>query len=211
MAWQDYIGSYTLMYVSQDILDEMAGSHQLGIFFRLDTDPGLHIWLGTNDIPAGFDSIDPDGTVYLGGGTLLSVEELEVLINGTSSAVNFGISGIDKATAQRAIAVVPDVRGKAVNVGLTTLDRYYQPMSKIISVWQGVASHPIEAIQPVSGANPMTMQLSLAVVSGDNTRSTPSLSLWSPAHQKAEFPTDLYCDGTARLARGISPEWPQYD
>ncbi len=78
----------------------MRGSHQLGLFLRIDTDPGLHIYFGVNDIPLGFDSIDPDGTVYLGGGRLIGIPSLEILVNGTSAAVDFTISGIDPATAR---------------------------------------------------------------------------------------------------------------
>lgn len=210
MAWTDYIGSYSLQYVPQSVIDAMSSSHLLGIFFRLDTDPGLHIWCGVNDIPAGFDSIDPAGTVYLGGGRLLNVPMLEVLVNGQSGAVEFGISGIDPVTAQKALDALPDVRGKEVNIGITTLDQYYQPTSNIVAVWSGSASHPTESSRPVSGAEQPTIDLNLAVVAGNNTRSRAALVLWSSAHQKALYPTDLFCDGTARLARGTAPAWPVY-
>ncbi|MDX0312829.1 hypothetical protein GOC54_17370 [Sinorhizobium meliloti] len=56
-------------FIPSNIVEEMRGSHQLGIFLRVDTDPALHLWFGINDIPANFDSIDPTGTVYLGGGS----------------------------------------------------------------------------------------------------------------------------------------------
>lgn len=210
MAWTDYIGSYSLTYVPQAVLDDMGTSHQLGIFFRLDTDPGLHIWVGVNDIPAGFDSIDEDGSVYLGGGRLLNVPTLEVLVNGQSGSVEFGLSGIDPSSAQKVIDNLPDVRGKELKIGITTLDQYYQPTSKIISLWTGTASHPNESSPAVSGTESPTTTLSLAVVSGTNTRSRASQVLWSAAHQKALYPTDLFCDGTARLARGVAPAWPNY-
>lgn len=210
MAWQDLIGSYSLEYVPQEVCDAMRGSHQLGLFWRLDTDPALHIWMGVNDIPAGFDSIDEDGTVYLGGGRLMNVPSLEVLINGQADDVEFGISGIDPKTAQKVIDEMPDVRGKEVHVGITVLDKYYQPMSAIIPLWMGVASHPTESMPPVTGTDPRTMSLTLAVVSGNSTRSRPALVVWSAPHQKALYPTDKFCDGTARLARGVAPAWPNY-
>lgn len=214
MAWQDtyadLIGSYSIDYVPQPILDEMATSHVLGIFFRLDTDPGLHIWVGVNDIPAGFDSIDDDDTVYLGGGRLLNIPTLEVLVNGQSSSAEFGISGIDPATALTVIDNLPDVRGKDLKIGFTTLDEHFQPMSKIVALWTGTASHPTESSPPVSGTDSPTTTVSLAVVSGTNTRSRASQVLWSGPHQKALHPTDKGCDGTARLARGVAPAWPNY-
>ncbi|TIR34578.1 MAG: hypothetical protein E5X35_07650 [Mesorhizobium sp.] len=210
MAWQDLIGSYSLEYVPQAVLDSMATSHILAIFFRLDTDPGLHIWAGVNDIPAGFDSIDEDGTVFLGGGRLLNVPALEVLVNGQSSSVEFGISGIDPSTAQKVVDTMPDVRGKDIKIGFTTLDQYYQPTSSIVALWTGTASHPTESSPPVTGGEDKKTTLSLAVVSGTNTRSRASQVLWTPAHQKALYPTDEFCSGVARLGRGVAPAWPDY-
>lgn len=219
--YPDEIGSWSADYVSVAVLDSMRTSHQLGIFMRLDTEPPLHIWMGVGDIPAGFDGVDPDGTVYLGGGRLLNIPSLEVLCNGQSGSAVFGISGIDPATALEVLDAMPPVRNKEVVIGLTTLDDYYQPNSSIIPVWIGRASHPKESSAPVAaGENPATT-LALAVVTGDDTRSRPSSSLWSPAHQTALwrrfFPTpelqaanprDRCCDQTPRLARGVAPVWP---
>lgn len=202
--------AYSVDYVPPAVIESMRSSHMLGIFLRMETDPALHIWLGVNDIPAGFDSIDPAGTVYLGGGRLLNVPTLEVLVNGQSGSVEFGISGIDPATALKVLDTMPPVRGKAVQIGLTTLDDYYQPTSGIIPIWTGAASHPSERSEPVSGSGSPTLAISLAVISGNGTRSRASASMWSSAHHKAKHPTDLFCDGTARLARGVAPAWPNY-
>lgn len=224
-SWEDdftdLIGSWTADYVPAAVIERMRTSHQLGVFFRMDTDPPLHIWMGVSDIPAGFDGIDPDGTVYLGGGRLLNVPSLEVLCNGQSGSVVFGISGIDPATASEVLDAMPSVRGKQVVIGFTTLDDHYQPTTVIIPAWSGTASHPKEGSAPVAGdENPVTT-LSLAVVTGNDTRSRPSASLWTAAHQtalwKQFFPTapeqaanprDRCCDQTARLARGVAPVWP---
>ncbi len=194
-------------FVPANIIEEMRGSHQLGIFLRIDTDPGLHLWFGINDIPANFDSIDPTGTVYLGGGRLIGVPTLEVLVNGTADSVEFTLSGIDPATSAKTIESLPPVRGADVHMGLTTLDRYFQPMSAIIPIWHGTASHTGEISPPVEEGQNRTVSLSLSVVSGEATRSRAARSLWSSPHQKAISSTDLFCDGTSRLARGVQPTW----
>jgi hypothetical protein len=121
-----------------------------------------------------------------------------------------GISGIDPVTAQRVLDDMPNIRGCDVHIGFTTLDQYYQPVSSIIPIWLGQASHVTDAMQPVTGTDSRSMSLSMAVLSGNGTRSRPSLSMWSSSHQKALYPTDLFCDGTARLARGVAPAWPAY-
>ncbi len=197
-------------WIPDAIIEEMRGSHQLGLFMRVATDPALHIWFGVNDIPAGFDSIDPNGTVYLGGGKLIGIPTLEVLVNGTSDSVEFTISGIDADTAAKTLDSIPPVRGVAVHMGITTLDQYYQPMSAVLPIWEGIASHISEASLAVPSDQPVSLTLSLAVVSGEATRSRAARSLWSAPHQKAISPTDRFCDGTARLARGVQPAWPNF-
>ncbi|NTI74879.1 hypothetical protein [Rhizobium rhizogenes] len=197
-------------WIPDNVINAMRGSHQLGIFLRIDTSPGLHIWFGVNDIPIGFDSIDPDGTVYLGGGRLIGVPTLEVLVNGTSDSVDFTISGIDAHAGATLLSTIPAVRGAAVQMGITTLDDYFQPMSNVIPIWQGTASHVSETGQTAQGEDSPSLTLSLSVVTGEATRSRPSRTLWSSAQQKAISPTDLFCDATARLSRGVIPVWPNY-
>lgn len=197
-------------WVPDDVIEEMRGSHQLGIFLRIDTDPALHMWFGVHDIQTGFDSIDPEGTVYLGGGVLQGVPTLEVLVNGTADSVEFSVSGIDPATGGKMLDSLPPLRGAAVQLGLTTLDQYYQPMSKIIPIWTGTSSHVSESSPMVQADDSPSLTLALSVVSGETTRSRASRSLWSSPHQKAISPTDLFCDGTARLSRGVQPVWPHY-
>ena len=198
-------------WVPADVVESLRGSHNLGIFLRVDTDPALHVWFGVNDIPASIDGVDPDGTVYIGGGRLLGVPTLEVLVNGTADSVEFTLSGVDPATGNAMIDSLPPVRGAAVQVGLTTLDQYWQPISNIIPIWTGTASHIGEASPAVQGSQSPTLTLSLTVVAGDRTRSRPARSLWSSAHQKALSPTDSFCDQTSRLSRGVLPTWPKYN
>lgn len=197
-------------WVPDDVIAALGQSHQLGLFLRIDTDPALHLWFGVNDIPIGFDSIDPDGTVYLGGGRLVGVPTLEVLVNGTADSVEFSVSGVDPATGTKMLDSLPAVRGAAVQMGITTLDDYYQPMSNVIPLWTGTASHIGETSAAVQGTSSVTLTLSLSVVAGENTRSRAARSVWSSAHQKALSPTDRFCDSTARLARGVAPVWPNY-
>ncbi|MBD9519277.1 hypothetical protein IB262_05135 [Ensifer sp. ENS02] len=197
-------------WVPDDVIEEMRGSHQLGIFLRIATNPALHMWFGVHDIQTGFDSIDPEGTVYLGGGVLQGVPTLEVLVNGTADSVEFSVSGIDPATGGKMLDSLPPLRGAAVQLGLTTLDQYYQPMSKIIPIWTGTSSHVSESSPMVQADDSPSLALALSVVSGETTRSRASRSLWSSPHQKAISPTDLFCDGTARLSRGVQPVWPHY-
>lgn len=202
--------AYSVEYVPEVVIQRLRGNTILGIFIRVATDPALHIWFGVNDIPARFDSIDEDGTIYLGGGRLIGIPTLEVLLNGISDAVEFTVSGVDPATGQAMLDDLPDVRGALVHIGITTLDDYFQPMTAILPIWQGVAARVAENMPVVSGRDAPTLTLSLSVVAGENMRSRPSRALWSSAQQRAISPSDAFCDNTAGLSRGVQPAWPNW-
>jgi hypothetical protein len=196
-------------YVPENVIEEMRGSHQPAIFMRVDTMPPLHLRLGGKDIPIGIDAVDADGTVYLGC-RLLGMPTLEILINGTADSVEFSLPGIDQDTAQHAIASIPEVRGALVQVGITTLDKYYQPMSAIIPLWNGTASHLRRASPPVQSNQDRTVTLGLVVASGEDGRSRGTQVLWSHAHQVAEYPGDDFFKNMQRLARGVYAVWPNF-
>lgn len=192
------------------VVDAVSGSTTLGIFLHIGTVPPLRVWLGLRPISITIDAVDEDGAIYRGGGQLIGVPTLETLVNGAADSVDFSISGIDPQTGASLIQSIPEVRGCPVYVGITALDQYYQPVSKIIPLWRGTASHPTEAMPTVTGTEDRTMTLGLAVAAGEQTRSRAARSLWSAAHQKAISPTDRFCDNTARMARGVQPVWPNY-
>lgn len=197
-------------WAPDNVVEALRQSHSLGLFLRVDTTPALHVWFGIEDKPAGFDSLDDDGTVYLGGGRLIGIPDLEVLLNGKAGSLDFTLSGVDPVTGSQMIDSLPPLRGAAVQMGLTTLDDYFQPMSKIIPVWNGMASHVSEQMPAVQGGQSPTLTLALSMVTGEATRSRAARTLWSSAQQKAISPTDLFCDATSRLARGVNPVWPNY-
>lgn len=197
-------------WVPDNIVGEMKGSHLLGIFLRVETDPALHVWFGINDIPAGFDSLDGDGTVYLGAGRLIGVPTLEVLVNGQADSVDFTLSGIDPDTAGKLLDSIPPVRGARCYIGITTLDDYYQPMSSIIPIWWGTASHVGERSEVVTSKKDQSIVLSLAVATGESTRSRPARAEWSDIMQRQISPDDGFCKQISRLARGVAPIWPNY-
>lgn len=195
--------------VPEDVVEALRGDCQLGVFFRIDTDDPLRFWLGVADIPAGFDAIDDEGSVYLGGGKILGVPTLEVLLMGTSDKVEFTLAGVDVYTGQQVIDSLPEVRGRALHVGVTTLDTYYQPMTAIIPLWNGVASHPKKYIPPVArGARSMT--LGLVATGGNNTRARPARVFWTNPHHQSKHEGDLFCANTPTYGRGSSAVWPRF-
>ncbi len=195
--------------VPNNVVAAMRQSHNLGIFLRINTDPALRVWFGVEEKTARFDSIDLYGATYLGGGYLIGVPTLEMLINGQADNIDFTLSGITPATAAKTLDSIPPVRGAAVQLGLMTLDDYYQPMGPIVAIWRGTASHPSEIGQATDNGD-MSVTLSLSVVAGSVTRSRAAKTLWTDAQQKSDFPTDDFCRQVQRLADGLAVVWPNY-
>jgi len=192
-----------------NVIAAMRQSHALGIFLRIDTDPALHVWFGVEEKTARFDSIDPEGTTYLGGGYLIGIPTLEMLVNGQADNIDFTLSGIDPTTAARTLDSIPPVRGVAVQLGLMVLDDYYQPMAPIVPVWNGTASHTAEVGQASENGD-MSVTLNLSVVAGSVTRSRAAKTLWTDAQQKLVSSTDDFCRQVQRLANGLAVVWPNY-
>lgn len=211
-------------WVPANVIERLRGSHMLGVFLHIELDPPLRIWLGMNDIPAGIEGVDPTtNEIYLGGGRLLGIPDLEVLINGQAEQVEFTLSGLTPEMVAELDIDAVDLRGVVVRVGMTTLDDYYQPMSAIIPFWSGVAYGASETSPPVAGSQNYSSTVALGAEAGNMTRSRNAAILWSHPQQLAvwaEFfptpesqaanPADQFCAGTARLARGVQPTWPRF-
>jgi len=198
-------------WIPEEVIEELRGSHELAVFIYMATDPEMRLFYGVNDIPTGIQGVDPTTSeVYLGGGRLLEIPVLEVLINGIADRVEFVLSGLDPASAEEIDSNTPPVRGADFYIAVTTLDKYYQPMTSPIPMAAGRASHTTEKSDPVTGNDPVTVSMGLSVGFGAATRSRNTSVLWSSVHQKMISPDDLFCDHTARQARGVQVTWPRF-
>lgn len=199
--------------VPDHICEEMRGSHLLALFLHVATEPNpTRVWVGINNIPAGIDSVDPTtNEIYIGGGWLRGIPNMEILLNGRAERADFLLSGIPpgEVTQVDFDQLTLELRGKKFRVGITTLDQYYQPMSSILPLITGTVSHPTESSPTVTGQEAPSVTLGLSVGFGSTTRDRSSQVLWSTPHHKAKFPTDKFCDQTARLERGANPTWPR--
>lgn len=198
--------------VPENVINAMRGSHLLGIFLRIATVPPTRVWFGVNDIPAGINGIDPTtNELYIGGGWLRQIPNLEIILNGRAEQADFILSGIKPGDVAQVDfdQLALDIRGKEFHVGITVLDDNYQPISSIIPLITGNVSHPTESSPTVAGGQSQSVTLGLSVGFGPTTRDRSSQVLWSSPHHKARFPTDKFCDQTARLERGSNPSWPR--
>lgn len=199
-----------MTYVPAATAAMFAGSFNLGVFWRLGTDPALHLWMGTGDMPIGVPSLDDAGTVYTGAGKLIQIPDLELLINGIADRIDFAVSGVDAAFQAQLSASAPEVRGARCTVGIAALDERYQPKTQIIGLWSGTADYWTMEQKPAKGDQPSVRSISVSVGAGDTTRARPRLTSFTDAQQQIISPGDKFFSRVPRYTQDHLVAWPRF-
>lgn len=200
-----------MAYLADTVITALRGCINLGVFFRLGTNPPLHLWMGMNDIPIGIPSVDPSGTIYNGAGRLLGVDKFEMMINGLASTATFSLSGVDPVFTAELAANAPSVVGAVAQVGIAPLDARWQPLSQIIPLWIGTADFWSETKQPVSdSSSPDVRTISLSTSAGDTMRARQRLVNWTDSSHQTLYPGDLFCSQVSRYNQTYQAAWPRF-
>jgi hypothetical protein len=204
-----------MSWLPEDLVSALRSSSRIGIFFHLATDPDLRLWSGSGNSPAmTMFGTDLEAGRWLGAGRLLSLPDLDVLINGQTEEMRVGLSGVDDAHIAQITAGAPAVAGKAARFGVATFDERWQPTSAIVPIWRGAASHWTPESKPITSLdkNPQST-ITLTLVAGDVGRSrmkgatfTPS---WQAQRSAAGLPPDRFFDRVVRYVQNYLPGWPR--
>lgn len=172
--------------------------------FRLECDPPAYLWSGAGDL-----IIPPDGLVtttdtYLGAGELLAeLPQIQQLINGTASRVEFTASGVDQETVRLALEDRASVDGATVRIGTVPMDENWQLSGPVDWEWEGVADVvTVDRTGDQGGA--VTRSVSLSVGSADTARSRYQLTYYTDADQRKRSPTDAIFSHVAGITQGSS-------
>lgn len=199
-------------YLSDATCAAFRGRFNIGLFFRLNSNPPLHLWWGVSDVEATMDAMDVAGTKYLGGGLLVDVPDgIEVLVNGIADRADWVLSGIPDYLTANLVANAPNVIGCRVDFGIASLDERWQPQSDIVSLWAGTSDFWSEE-QPLQKdpSKPKTRRLTLATFAGDISRALQPASTWTDLDQLALSPTDKFCERVPINYQGRIIRWPRY-
>jgi hypothetical protein len=198
--------------IPDDMIQAMRGPFNLGLFFRLDTSPALHLWWGVTDKAAAIENVDADGTIYQGAGTITEIPDtLEVLLNGASERVDFRMDGVNADLVAQLAADAPAVGGKKVHFGFAILDEKWQLVSKIFVPWVGQAEAWSDNIAfPSSPDERALASISLITSSGSQGRAVADISTYTDRVQKIISPTDDFCSRVSRYYQQLLIKWPQY-
>lgn len=199
---------------SAELTALQSGSVQLGIFFRLATDPVLRLWLGIGGFPLTSDSqsvLDTSGDVYQGAGQLINVPAFQQLTNGTAEVATFSLSGV----TQEIIGIVSSnsalVQGKNCNVGYGLFDQNWKLLGSIHWAWQTIADFVSVDQQPQADVSqPIIRTVSLSVSSVFAGRRRRGFSYLTDQDQQRRSPGDNFCLRTVEYSMLSSKTWPRF-
>lgn len=200
------------MNLNDDELAVLAsGVQNIGVFFRLDTDPPVRLWLGVGNIEPGANVFDPSGAVYRGFGELQSVPEINQMINGAAQRVEFSHSGVSGDVLSLASNDAAGVKGKAVAVGIGIFD----PSWQLLGTVKWFANYTADFLSTLQVATDDERQdivrtITLSCGSLMTGRRRPSFSYFSDQDQQARHPGDLFCSFVGRYAHGFNKAWPKF-
>jgi hypothetical protein len=185
----------------------------LGIFFRLDHADAagiLRLWLGVGDRDLAMPPVESTPKTWHGAGRWTSTPDLDVIINGGASRIEFSIEGVSADAQDRIDAVNPDVLGRDVHIGMAAFDTDWQPATDILMISHSIADFWQMTGSVVTGRAQMTRTLTLSAAVGETGRSRPRRVTYTQAQQQFLFPTDDFCQNVVRYDRGYSLAWPNF-
>jgi hypothetical protein len=201
------------LYIPEATAALFGENVNLGIFFRLDhAEPAgiLRLWLGVGDRRLAMPPPDPTLQIWHGAGRWQSSPDLEVIINGGASRIEFSIEGVSAEAQSRIDAVNPEVLGRSIHIGMAAFDTAWQPVMDILPLSHSIADYWSMIGSVVTGRAQQTRTLSLSAAVGETGRSRPRRTTYTPPQQKFLYPDDDFCRNVARYDRGFSLAWPRF-
>jgi len=191
-----------------------SGVVRFGDLFRLETDPVVRLWLGVGDLAVEANVLDVSGGTYLGLGDVGELPEIDVMINGAASRVEFTMSGVSGTVAAKAAAHDTDsVKGKRTSLGFVIFDQGWQMLGPPRWYAHYRADYLSVDRQPVTDLDSKTVlmrSIRLSCGSLMTTRRRPARSYFSDADQQARHPGDMFCSLVPKYANGFSKQWPVF-
>ena len=188
-----------------------SNAYRIGIFFRIETDPVVRIWLGFGSIKPGVNVFDPEGAEYKGFGELSEIPDFNQLLNGAAERVEFVLSGVSGDVL--AIASGNDaqqVKGKRTSVGFALMDGNWQLLGSVRWCALYIADFLSISQQPSAPGEDPARVISLSCGSRFTGRRRPSFSYFSDEDQVARHPGDRFCSLVSLYAHGFNKQWPTF-
>jgi hypothetical protein len=181
----------------------MAGYRESYIF-RIETDDPATFWSGDGNLLLPADDVLPADTLVPGAGQLVSIPDLEALINGKAQRLDVTLSGVSADTVALAADEAPQVPGAPVWIGRVRFDAAWQ-IASVEWEWSGEGRKLSVSSQDGDGGR--SRSLILSVAAGDTRRRRAPVAYFTAADQQREFPTDTFFSHVAGISAGSTRRW----
>lgn len=158
--------------------------------------------------------VETTAEIYYGAGRLMSVPDLDAILNDGASRMDISIEGVSDSAQARIDADPPDVIGRKLHIGMAAFDEDWQPtIMDILPLQHAIADYWSMTGTIATGGKdpkPQVRTLTLSASVGQTGRSRPRRATYTDAQQKFRFPSDDFCMNVARYDRGYSVAWPRF-
>jgi hypothetical protein len=200
------------MILNDDELAQLeSGSQRIGLFFRLETDPIIRLWLGAGNIQPGVNAYDLTGAEYVGFGAIQDIPAFKQLVNGKAVRVDFTISGVSGDILTIASGGdAEQVKGKRVAVGFALMAADWSLLGSVKWCANYVADYLSIQQSVEDPMQPIVRSITLSCGTLMTARRRPSYAYFSDQDQQARFPGDRFCERTPVYANGFNKTWPTF-
>jgi len=201
-----------MLTFTEDELEALRSrNHRIGVFFRLDTDPVVRLWLGFGNIAPGVNVYDPTGAIYRGLGELRNVPAFTQLLNGAAERVECTLSGVSGEALEIASGDdAEQVKSKPAALGFALMDTRWALIGPVHWMSYYIADFLAIDQAPADALTPITRTITLSCSSRFTGLLRPALSYFSDRDQQARFPGDLFCSLVGQYAHGFDKNWPVF-
>jgi hypothetical protein len=184
----------------------------IAAFFRVETEPNpVLLWLGFGHI-AVTNTLDPDGTEYVGFGEIFDLPTFNQMLNGAAQRVEFALSGVSGDVL--AVASGNDaeiISGARTSVGIGFLGTDWQLLGAVHWFANYTADFlSTQQAETTDPEQPIIRKVVLSAGSLMTARRRPSLSYLTNQDQQARSTGDMFCNLVGRYAHGWIKPWPQF-
>jgi hypothetical protein len=169
--------------------------------FRIASDPVARVWGGLTDLIIPADTVETAPALYLGGGELVDVPDLQMLLNGTAQRLDITISGVSPQALSLAQEDAASVDGALVHIGKV----YFDDALQIDSVeWLAVLFAGPLTVASEPSATGRSRSISLSIGTDFTQRSKAPLGYFTDADQRRRAPDDRIFDHVAGITSGTA-------
>jgi hypothetical protein len=170
----------------------------------IDTPDPAALWTGHGYLLLPADGILPEPTAFVGAGSIISLPDVEDVINGKAQRLEFVVSGVSNETLALAASDAEDVPGAAFNVARV---EFNEDWSVAAVTWELEAECQKLSISSEPGEDGRVRSVTLTVGIGEVTRTRAPASYFTDADQQRKYPGDTVFSGVAKMTVGTSRRW----